>query len=213
MLSLRVTHHFADPIQELAVEAAEIGKGRLDRRIDVKAGGEVGMLAETFNEMVTSLREHIEELRRATAAKERLDTEMRVAADVQRDMLPKEIPAPPGVEISAYTRPAYAVGGDFYDLIELPAGGVDTILMVDTLHYITQRTAYAEKLRAGLAPGGRVVIIDYKPKPFEERPWGPPPEQQISRETVDADFAKAGLQPVKVHDFLPEQYFVEYRAE
>ena len=96
---------------------------------------------------------------------------------------------------------------------QLPAGGVDTILMVDTLHYINQRTAYAEKLRAGLAPGGRVVIIDYKPKPFEERPWGPPPEQQISRETVDADFSKAGLKPVKVHDFLPEQYFVEYRAE
>jgi SAM-dependent methyltransferase len=96
---------------------------------------------------------------------------------------------------------------------ELPPEGVDVILMIDTLHYIKDRAAYAAKLREGLAPGGRVIIIDYKPKPFEERPWGPPPEQQMSKEEVDEDFAAAGLRPVKVHDFLPEQYFVEYATE
>lgn len=96
---------------------------------------------------------------------------------------------------------------------QLPPAGVDTILMIDTIHYIKERTPYAEKLRAGLAPGGRLVIIDYRPKPWAERPWGPPPEQQIPRETLDADLAKAGLVPVKVHDFLPEQYFVVYRAK
>ncbi len=96
---------------------------------------------------------------------------------------------------------------------QLPQGGVNTILMIDTLHYVQDRAEYAKKLRAGLAPGGRVVIIDYKPKPWEERPWGPLPEQQISKETVDADMAKAGLKPIKVHDFLPEQYFVEYGVE
>ncbi|MBN1826133.1 MAG: methyltransferase domain-containing protein [Candidatus Eisenbacteria bacterium] len=93
----------------------------------------------------------------------------------------------------------------------LPPGGVDTILMVDTWHYIRD-PAYAAKLRAGLAPGGRVVVIDYRPKPWEERPWGVPPQQQTPREELDAHFAEAGLQPVRVHDFLPEQYFVEYEA-
>ncbi len=95
---------------------------------------------------------------------------------------------------------------------QLPPGGVDTILMVDTLHYVQNRGEYAKKLRAGLAPGGRLVIIDYIPKPFEERPWGPPPEQQMSRESVDADMAAGGLKPVKAFDFLPEQYFVVYAA-
>jgi arsenite methyltransferase len=94
----------------------------------------------------------------------------------------------------------------------LPRGAVDTILMVDTWHYI-RSPEYAKKLRAALAPGGRVVIIDYKPKPWEERPWGPTPEQQTPREELDAHFAQAGLRPIKVHDFLPEQYFVEYGAE
>jgi len=94
---------------------------------------------------------------------------------------------------------------------QLPAGGVDTILMVDTLHYVKERGAFAKKLRAGLAPGGRVVVIDFIPKSPEERPWGPPPEQKMSRAEVDAAMAEAGLAPARVHDFLTEQFFVEYR--
>jgi len=94
----------------------------------------------------------------------------------------------------------------------LPPGTVDTVLMVDTLHYVRDRPAYARKLRAGLAPGGRVVIIDFRPKSLEERPWGPPPEQKMEREEVDAAMAAAGLAPLAVHDFLSEQFFVEYRV-
>lgn len=93
---------------------------------------------------------------------------------------------------------------------QLSDGQVDTILMVDTLHYVKDRAAYARKLRAALAPGGRVVIIDFVPKPIEQRPWGPPPSQNMSREEVDQAMAAAGLVPVRVHDFLTEQFFVEY---
>ena len=96
---------------------------------------------------------------------------------------------------------------------QLPPAAFDTILMVDTLHYVKDKAAYAARLRAGLAPGGRVVIIDYTPKSMEERPWGPPPEQQFSRQELDAAMAAAGLAPVKVHEFLTEQYFVEYAAK
>lgn len=95
----------------------------------------------------------------------------------------------------------------------LPREGIDTVLMVDMLHYVKapDRPAYARKLRAGLAPGGRVVVVDYVPKTPEERPWGPPPEQNMSRAEVDGAMAAAGLFPARVHDFLPEQFFVEYR--
>jgi ubiquinone/menaquinone biosynthesis C-methylase UbiE len=95
----------------------------------------------------------------------------------------------------------------------LPEGGLDTIIMIDTLHYVKDRAEYAKKLRAGLAPGGRLVIIDYRPKPWEERPWGPAPQQQFTKEEYDADMAVAGLKPVEEYDFLPEQYFIVYQAE
>jgi len=48
---------------------------------------------------------------------------------------------------------------------------------------------------------------------WEARPWGPLPHLQVSREVVDAEMAKAGFKPIKVYDFLPQQYFVEYRVK
>ena len=92
----------------------------------------------------------------------------------------------------------------------LDPGSVDTILMIDAIHYVKDRTAYAKKLLPGLAPGGRVVIIDYLPKPMSERPWGPPPEQQFPREQMDREMAGAGFKVLAAYDFLPEQFFVVY---
>jgi len=93
---------------------------------------------------------------------------------------------------------------------QLEPASIDTILMIDTIHYVKDRVSYAKKLRAGLAPGGRLVIIDYIPKPMSERPWGPPPEQQVPHRQMDADMAAAGLKVIRAYDFLPEQYFVVY---
>ena len=95
---------------------------------------------------------------------------------------------------------------------QLPPGSVDTILMIDAIHYVKDRTAYAKKLLPGLAPGGRVVIIDYIPKPMSQRPWGPPPEQQFPREQMDREMAGAGFKVLAAYDFLPEQFFVVYGA-
>nr|MEE4269348.1 methyltransferase [Candidatus Krumholzibacteria bacterium] len=96
---------------------------------------------------------------------------------------------------------------------QLPAHGVDTILMVDVFHYIKERQAYAEKLKAGLAPGGRLVVIDFRYDPDAVREFAPPIQQQVAREDLDADLAAAGFRVRAAHDFLPEQYFVIYEVK
>jgi SAM-dependent methyltransferase len=93
---------------------------------------------------------------------------------------------------------------------QIEPGSVDTILMIDAIHYVKDRVAYARKLRAALAPGGRVAIIDYRPKPMSERPWGPPPEQQFPSDQLDREMADAGFGVRQSFDFLPEQFFVIY---
>jgi ubiquinone/menaquinone biosynthesis C-methylase UbiE len=93
---------------------------------------------------------------------------------------------------------------------QLEPGSVDTVLMIDAIHYVKDRVAYAAKLRPALAPGGRVVINDYRPKSMSERPWGPPPEQQFPKEQMDREMAAAGFRVSKAFDFLPEQFFVVY---
>ena len=96
---------------------------------------------------------------------------------------------------------------------QLPAGKLNTILLVHTYAYLPNRSEYAKKLRTALAHGGRVVIIEYIPASWEKRPWGPLPHQQVSRKTTDTEMAKAGFTPSSVHDFLPGQYFVEYKIQ
>jgi len=122
LLAVRISRGIAEPMQRLAREAELIGKGDLDRTVDVDGGPEVTAMESALNSMSASLKDHIEELRRTTAAKERMERELQIAADVQRAMLPVSLPRGEGLEVSAYTAPARTVGGDFYDVQELPDG-------------------------------------------------------------------------------------------
>ncbi|MBM3133928.1 MAG: PP2C family protein-serine/threonine phosphatase [Chloroflexi bacterium] len=54
--------------------------------------------------------------------RERMERELEIAHEVQQSLLPKDIPEVPGMEIAATMRPAYEVGGDFYDVIPLSGG-------------------------------------------------------------------------------------------
>ncbi len=58
------------------------------------------------------------------AERERLDQEMRVATLIQQQFLPRQLPSLPQWQIAAYYSPARAVGGDFYDFIEMPDGRI-----------------------------------------------------------------------------------------
>ena len=58
------------------------------------------------------------------AERERLEQEMRVATLIQQQFLPRELPNLPQWQIAAYYGPARAVGGDFYDFIEMPGGRI-----------------------------------------------------------------------------------------
>ena len=68
-----------------------------------------------------------EELRAAQAQiieKERLENELDVARDIQRSILPNELPQISNLDLGAVIYPMTAVGGDFYDFIPLGDGRV-----------------------------------------------------------------------------------------
>lgn len=66
-----------------------------------------------------ALVESMENLRITTAVKERMQSEMKIAQDIQRNFLPGERYKSQGVEVYACLVPAREVGGDFYHFIEL----------------------------------------------------------------------------------------------
>lgn len=87
------------------------------------------------------------ELHRQSLEKERLEHEIELASEIQRQILPKEVPRVPGFDIAGWNRPARHIGGDYFDFLPLPhprhlglvvgdvsGKGVPAALLVSTLH-------------------------------------------------------------------------------
>jgi anti-sigma regulatory factor (Ser/Thr protein kinase) len=58
----------------------------------------------------------------------RMENELQVAQMIQKNFLPRTVPELLGWLIAAHYRPARAVGGDFYDFIELDAGQLGLVI-------------------------------------------------------------------------------------
>ena len=104
-------------LRELNTSTEEMAKGNLDAMLpSVKSEDEVGRLTQSFQLMQNSLQLYIHNLQETTAAKQKLESELSIAAQIQRAMLPKINVAPDSLyHISGLLRPARIVGGDFYD--------------------------------------------------------------------------------------------------
>ena len=63
--------------------------------------------------------ESIASLLANVAEKERLQSEIEIAATIQRNLLPKEGPLFRGVSFSAHFEPTTSIGGDYYDVFNL----------------------------------------------------------------------------------------------
>lgn len=59
---------------------------------------------------------------------ERLDRDLRLAHEIQLSFLPKSFPQVPGYQFAAHYESALEVGGDYYDFIPLPGGGLATLI-------------------------------------------------------------------------------------
>src|SRR5438105_1177991 len=66
--------------------------------------------------------------RHLESARERLKRDLDLAREVQRGLLPRQMPDIPGYEFFAFYDPAFEVGGDYYDFIPLPPRRVAIML-------------------------------------------------------------------------------------
>lgn len=107
------------PLQVLTAATDEIASGNFDVALPMpKSNDEVSVLTHDFQVMEQSLKEYIKNLTETTAAKERIQSELKVATDIQASLLPRIFPPFPDhseFEIYASMVPAKEVGGDFYD--------------------------------------------------------------------------------------------------
>ncbi|MBS1370820.1 MAG: SpoIIE family protein phosphatase [Lentisphaeria bacterium] len=111
------------PLEKLTDAAQAIGEGNFDTQLPAPKGmDQVGRLARAFQSMQTALKSYVEELKTTTATRQRIESELEVARQIQLGILPKMLPPlPDAKEFSLYAtlRPARQVGGDLYDFFYL----------------------------------------------------------------------------------------------
>ena len=113
------------PLRSLAAATHLMASGNFDLDLPpIRTKDEVGLLTQDFQMMKESLKEYIRNLTETTAAKERIQSELKVATDIQASLLPRLFPAfpdRPEFDIFASMDPAKEVGGDFYDFFFIDA--------------------------------------------------------------------------------------------
>jgi len=92
-----------------------VERGDFSYRIGMKPRNQLGEMARSFDRMTES----IGTLLTNVAEKERLQSEIEIAASIQRNLLPKEGPRFRGVSFSAHFEPTASIGGDYYDVFNL----------------------------------------------------------------------------------------------
>lgn len=75
-----------------------------------------------FNLLEISIKRYSENLAVETAARERIESELRIAHDIQNSMLPQSFPVREEFSLFGSMEAAKDVGGDFYDFFFVPDG-------------------------------------------------------------------------------------------
>jgi serine phosphatase RsbU (regulator of sigma subunit) len=92
-----------------------VERGDFTYRINMKPQNQLGEMAQSFDRMTES----IAQLLVSVAEKERLQSEIAIAASIQKNLLPREGPQFRGVSFSAHFEPTASIGGDYYDVFNL----------------------------------------------------------------------------------------------
>jgi len=92
-----------------------VERGDFTYRIRMRRNNQLGAMAQSFDHMTES----IASLLSGVAEKERLQSEIAIAAEIQRNLLPTSGPDLKGVSFSAHFEPTASIGGDYYDIFRL----------------------------------------------------------------------------------------------
>jgi len=120
LLSLSMSKRITRPVKKLVAGARGISEGDFTTRVEIKTGDELEYLGGAFNEMAKDLEASVE----AKIYKERVTLELKLATDIQNQIIPdsNNLPKISGIDIAAGIIPAEEIGGDMYDFLPTKDG-------------------------------------------------------------------------------------------
>ena len=146
---------FTRPMYELVDATGRLSRGDFKVRLQPQTGDERDRVIRAFNEMVPKLEDHL-----------RMHESLRLATEVQQNLLPQVEPSLPGLDIAGLSLYCDEIGGDYYDYLSIsddPLGAVAVVVGDVSGHgaqaaLLMASARAALRLRASL-PGSPAQII------------------------------------------------------
>jgi phosphoserine phosphatase RsbU/P len=151
IMAVRLNRTITKSVNDLYDATVEIDQGNLAHRIQVTRNDQLAALSRSFNRMSYSLERLLAEQRE----KERLQSELAIAQEVQANLFPQGAVSLPMLELHGACYPARTVSGDYYDFLvfgdaglglalgDISGKGISAALLMATLHSAVRAYRFA----------------------------------------------------------------------
>lgn len=119
VLGILAARWLVAPLTTLVNAVREIGRGKLETRVNISHCPEYNKLAHEINAMAEGLEDSL-----------RMRESLALAMEVQKNLLPAEAPQIRGLDIAGQSTYCDETGGDYYDFLEVTGGDDDTVVLV-----------------------------------------------------------------------------------
>jgi sigma-B regulation protein RsbU (phosphoserine phosphatase) len=155
---------FTRPMYEMVDAAERLSRGDLSVRVRNRTGDERDQVIQAFNDMVPKLEDQL-----------RMRESLQLATEVQQNLLPRQEPSLPGLDIAGTSRYCDETGGDYYDFLGVGRGhtGPAAVVVGDVSGHgahaalLMASARAALRLRASL-PGSPAEIVADLNRQFTE---------------------------------------------
>lgn len=168
VIGITMTRNITGAVHHLYEGTHRIMEGDFSHRIEVRGKDQLAELGVSFNRMT----ENLARLMTVAKEKERLQSEIEIAREVQNQLYPRVAPETKSLRLTAVCRPARIVSGDYYDFepthdtyVALAIGdvagkGISAALLMATLQSSlrTQLNAHVYNGRNGAPPSAARLV-------------------------------------------------------
>jgi phosphoserine phosphatase RsbU/P len=115
LAGIQLSRTITGAVHEMYEGTQLVKEGDFSYRVPVKGNDQLAELTSSFNNMT----QHLGRLLVVAKEKERLESELAIAREVQDQLFPKDVPFTKTLELKGVCRPARMVSGDYYDFLAL----------------------------------------------------------------------------------------------
>ena len=184
LIGIGLTRKITYSVANLYRATQFINRGDFSHRIDVRAKDQLAALQVSFNSMTDNLQKLIAEQKE----KERLQSELEIAHEVQAQLFPRENVGTSTLQLHGICRPARIVSGDYYDFLsygpeqvmvavgDISGKGISAALLMATIHSAVRAYEQEQLVSVGMAAA---YGTNSRVAAFEARMAPPSPAQML----------------------------------